>query len=276
MLSYQHSYHAGNYADVLKHFVLIDVLTYLLKKEKPFFYLETHAGRGLYDFKSPEALKTPEWKEGVGLLWDKQPPSNSIFTPYLSLIQQYNAPQSLRFYPGSPLIANTLLRPSDRAYFCELHPQEFAYLNFHIPSKPKRFISQEDGLAALIAKLPPQEKRGVIFIDPSYETKSDYVDIPNLITKALKRFETGVYCLWYPIVDQSYHEKLFKGLHKIPTPNLLLAEFYPGPMNHLRMYGTGMAIINPPYTLKTNLKTALEYLQRQIYQNEAQFKLIEK
>jgi 23S rRNA (adenine2030-N6)-methyltransferase len=261
MLSYQHGYHAGHFADVVKHLTLTRLLSYMTAKEKPLFYLETHSGRGIYDLHGSQASKTKEHCEGIDILWkqkDKLPP---VFSPYLEIINQVNKSEKLRYYPGSPCIAINMLREQDRIYCCELHPREYEYLQ-KLPYLNKRvFYSQSDGIASLNALIPPTERRGLIFIDPSFEVKSEYKEIPKAIKAAYQRFSTGVYCLWYPLVDQFYHDQLLRAMAKIGTENALRIEFSWTNSNQIGMTGCGLWIINPPFTLAEEIKSALQYLR---------------
>ena len=261
MLSYQHGYHAGNFADVVKHLTLSRILTYMTQKDKPLFYLETHSGRGLYDLRSGQANKTGEYIEGIDILWKQKASLPDLFEPYMKSIANVNAAQELRYYPGSPQIAIDLLRPQDRIYCCELHPKEFESLQLLKHQHPKLHLSQEDGLKSLNALLPPSEKRGLIFIDPSFELKDEYKTIPSLIQKAHAKFSNGVYCLWFPLVNKGFTEQLYKGLEKINAKETLLVEFYQNKINTGMMTGCGLWILNPPFQLKTELKTGLEALQ---------------
>lgn len=261
MLSYQHGYHAGNFADVVKHLTLSRLLSYMLAKEKPLFYLETHSGRGKYDLKDSQATKTGEYRQGINLLWAQREKLPPLFSPYLKTISKINNAQELRYYPGSVCLAIEMLRQQDRLYCCELHPREFEHLN-ELPHQGKRvFISHSDGMESLQALLPPAERRGLIFIDPSFEVKTDYKKVPNAIRLAYQRFETGVYCLWYPIVDKHFHEQLLRGMGNITLKNALRIEFNLTSANQPGMTGCGLWIINPPYLLAEEMKIVLQQLR---------------
>lgn len=261
MLSYQHGYHAGNFADVIKHFTLTRLITYLTTKEKPIFYLETHSGRGIYDFKDSQALKTKEFLSGIALVWQQKEKLSSLFNPYLTSLRNLNPKGELRFYPGSPKIAIEHLREQDRLFCCELHPREYERLN-ELNDKSRRVhFSNTDGMHQLIALLPPQEKRGLIFIDPSYEMKNDYKTVPTILKKAHAQFSSGTYCLWYPLVDNHLHQQLLRGLTDIPANNKLRVEFYLTAARAPGMTGCGLWIINPPYTLAKEMKEALSFLR---------------
>jgi 23S rRNA (adenine2030-N6)-methyltransferase len=259
MLSYQHGFHAGNFADVIKHLALTRILNYMINKEKPIFYLETHAGRGLYDLKSSQAVKTGEYRQGISLLWQERKHLAAVFSPYLQCISQVNEPEELRFYPGSPCLAIDILRKQDRLFLYELHPREFSHLHT-LPRKGKRvFYEQNDGINNLLAKLPPLERRGLIFIDPSYELKTDYKQVSFALKKAYSRFATGIYYLWYPLIDKRQQEQLLRNIKAIESNNTLRIEFYLG-QKKPGMQGCGLWIINPPYCLANEMKTALQQL----------------
>lgn len=261
MLSYQHGYHAGNFADVVKHISLTRLLAYLTQKDKPLFYLETHSGKGMYHLKDKQAEKTGEYKQGIKLIWDDKKSLPKVFQEYIQAIKQLNETNSLNYYPGSPYVALQGLRQQDRAYFCELHPAEFEALAQMPRFNKKAHISNTDGMAALHALLPPQEKRGLIFIDPSFEIKDEYKQIPLAIKKAFTRFATGVYCLWYPVVNKKLKEQLIRGMQDIKAQNALRVEFNLTLAPKEGMTGCGLWIINPPYTFAADIKIALDTLR---------------
>ncbi|ARB91668.1 23S rRNA (adenine(2030)-N(6))-methyltransferase RlmJ [Legionella longbeachae] len=262
MLSYQHGYHAGNFADVIKHLTLTRLLCYLTLKDKPLFYLETHSGAGLYDLKNKQAEKTKEYQHGIQLLWSHEQSLNPLFKDYLNIINQLNPAKTLRYYPGSPYLATNLLRMQDRMYFCELHPREFEVLTQLPRFNKKVHFSRSDGVLALKALLPPPEKRGLIFIDPSFEIKEEYKEIPIALKQAYSRFSTGVYCLWYPLVDKKLTDRLNRGMKDINIKNTLHLEFSLTANPIEGMYGCGLWIINPPFTLAEEMKTVLTTLKR--------------
>lgn len=281
MLSYQHGYHAGNFADVVKHVTLSRLFNYLCQKEKPIFYLETHAGKGHYDLQSQQSLKTGEAREGIEQLWMHQESLSTLFLPYLNTIRYCNqnneqpppllSPQGsegssgaatmtgteLRYYPGSPQLALHQLRAIDRLFCCELHPQEYQALQQLKTRDMRIHLSHTDGLQQLGALLPPPERRGLVFIDPSFEMKSDYQQIPKFVNAAFQRFNTGMYCIWYPIVDKKWHLQLVEHLKNIKNSNFLQVEFYLTSVLNAGMTGCGLWIINPPYVLADELNIVL-------------------
>ncbi|OGV47618.1 MAG: 23S rRNA (adenine(2030)-N(6))-methyltransferase RlmJ [Legionellales bacterium RIFCSPHIGHO2_12_FULL_42_9] len=264
MLSYQHGYHAGNFADVIKHITLTGLLNYLISKDKPLLYLETHAGRGLYDLRDKHALKTGEAAQGIALLWEKRKQLPKVFSSYIQQISDLNESKeskALRYYPGSPWFAVNTLRSCDRIVCAELHPAEFDALQKLSGHGKRVFFRHSDGLAELKALLPPVERRGLIFIDPSYEVKTEYRQIPAAVKAAYQRFATGVYCIWYPIIDKHYHEQLLRGLKNVGAVNNLRIEFKLAAEGLGGMNGCGLWVINPPYVLQAELKTVLAVLK---------------
>lgn len=259
MLSYQHGYHAGCFADVVKHFTQTCLINYMTKKDKPLFYLETHAGRGLYDLNDLQSRKTREYEQGIALVWQERKRAPTCFSPYFHILDELNEDGQLRYYPGSPYIAIHLLRPKDRLTLSELHPREFEHLQQLHRAGRRVFFSNEDGMARLTADLPPLERRGLIFIDPSFEVKTEYQQIPKILGGALKRFAEGVFCLWYPIVNPALHQQLTKGLQTVAPGNNLNLEFINADAQG-GMQGCGLWIANPPYVLKAELEHGLSFL----------------
>lgn len=274
MLSYQHQYHAGNFADVIKHMVLIRLLQYLTQKDKALFYLETHAGSGSYDLQNAQALKTQEAAGGIQLIWQKRSGiHHPLLMTYLEQVQKLNDSSTLRFYPGSPQLAVQNLRSKDRLLFCELHPHEYQKL-CQLPHQDRRMTCcNQDGIMQLNAHLPPKERRGLIFIDPAYEIKAEYRTIPQALKLAYKRFATGVYCLWYPIIDNKLQGQIQRELHAIDANNYLVLDFYLNAKPEPGMYGCGLWIITPPYTLAEELALLMPELCHILNPNKAHFNL---
>lgn len=244
MLSYQHIYHAGNLADVHKHVLLAWILSYMVRKDKPVSYIETHAGRGLYDLQDPAALKTAEAAEGIYKASDFFDDAH----PFAGVLTQIRRDFGASFYPGSPLIAASLLRPGDRMHFAELHPAEFDALDFNTSSTGAKCY-QMDGFELAHSICPPTPRRGAMLIDPSYEIKTDYTKIPQQISKLRKSWNVGVICLWYPILTVSQHMGMLRSLQQ-DHPSALRHEvrFPPAKKGH-GMIGSGIFVINPPYGL---------------------------
>lgn len=267
MLSYQHSYHAGMFADVVKHMALLELLDYLTQKDKPLFYLETHAGRGLYDLQSKESKKTGEASRGIEIVWNERANLPPICLPFIQLLQSLNPTDELSHYPGSPYVALHALRPEDRLYCCERHPKEFSHLETLDHQGKRVFFSHSDGFEQLEALLPPPEKRGLIFIDPSYEIKKEYTQIPKLIKEALRRFATGVYVIWYPLLaDRHGSDQLTQGLRNLDCKSLQV-EFHLNQQGLEGIQGCGLWIINPPYVFADKFKSILKVLARSFNPN---------
>lgn len=265
MLSYQHTYHAGCFADVIKHLVLTHVLDYMVQKDKPFLYLDTHSGRGHYDLLDPHALKTQEAAMGIKRLWDVRKKLPKAFSHYLDLIANLNPEGPLRYYPGSPMLAVNVLRPTDRLCLSELHPGEFEHLTDRMRRYPRVHCTNNDGYAQLQALLPPKERRGLILIDPSYEVKTEYKQMTQAVAAAYRQFATGVYCIWYPLIDNKLHQQVIRGFEAIAADKHLRAEFYLHPDYHEGLRGYGMWILNPPFTLSAHLKVLFETLRQLFY-----------
>lgn len=243
MLSYQHLYHAGNPADVHKHAILAAMLDYLTRKDKPLTYIETHAGRGLYDLSSPEARRTGEAEAGILRLQDRFPPDH----PYLRVLSEVRARHGQNAYPGSPLVAATMLRPQDRLHLAELHPREHTALTgamkpFHAD------IRREDGLRMALALTPPEPRRGILLIDPSFEIKTEYETLPRLIARLHKRWNVGIIALWYPILKSGLHAPMLRALEQSDLPKTLRHEVrFPPVREGHGMIGSGMFIVNAPF-----------------------------
>ncbi|MEP1612042.1 MAG: 23S rRNA (adenine(2030)-N(6))-methyltransferase RlmJ [Roseobacter sp.] len=245
MLSYQHIYHAGNLADVHKHGLLAWMLAYLTKKEKPLSYIETHAGRGLYDLMDPAALKTEEAAAGIGQ-------ATGFFEtthPFAQALGQIRQTHGENAYPGSPLIAANLLRPTDNLHVAELHPGEYDALSFALSPYPVQ-CHNKDGFELAHSLCPPTPRRGLMLIDPSYEIKTDYAAIPKHIAKYVRSWNVGIICLWYPILKLQRHRPMLDALQQ-DHPDALRHEvqFPPAQKDH-GMIGSGMFVINPPYGLE--------------------------
>jgi len=243
MLSYQHAYHAGSLADVHKHAALAWMLDYLTAKPKPLSYIETHAGRGLYDLSAPEAQRTGEAAQGIGRMahwFDAK-------HPYAQVLAATKAAHGPSAYPGSPLIAATLLRPDDRLHLAEAHPAEYAALARALPRDAQ--TRHEDGFALARALIPPTPRRGLLMIDPSYELPADYTRLPAFIAGMARKWPVGVIVLWYPILTDARHGPMLSAL-TAAHPGALRHEvrFPPVRAGH-RMAGSGLFALNPPWGL---------------------------
>lgn len=245
MLSYQHIYHAGNLADVHKHVLLAWMLNYLTQKDKPLTYIETHAGRGMYDLQDPAAKKTGEAAEGI----DKAVTYFAPDHPFAQVLAQIRLAQGASAYPGSPVIASSLLRPDDRIHLAELHPAEHDALAFAMSPFPVKCYKR-DGFELAHSLCPPTPRRGLMLIDPSYEIKNDYIDIPKHISRITKAWNVGVICLWYPILKVSQHQSMLRNLEQNYPDAMRHEVTFPPAQKEHGMIGSGMFVINPPYGLK--------------------------
>lgn len=258
-MNYSHAYHAGNFADVFKHAILISLIESLQRKDKGFCFIDTHAGAGLYDLTQVSSQKSKEYASGIGLLWEDRPDAG--LQTYMTCLEKINPNQKLRYYPGSPLIAEMLLRPDDRMVLSELHPSVYQTLKDHFAHHKQVSTHRLDGYQSLKAFLPPKERRGLILIDPPYEQSNEFAQLLETLPLALKRFATGVYAVWYPIKDRPPLDRFYQAMKKaIPHP-MLIAELciYPETSaQHLN--GCGMLIINPPWELDKQINSYLPQL----------------
>jgi 23S rRNA (adenine2030-N6)-methyltransferase len=261
MLSYRHAFHAGNHADVLKHVVLTEVLRYLLSKARPLWYIDTHAGLGQYTLNPTPPAGKAEWLDGIARLWQCDDLPNGL-QPYLERVRALNPDGRLRHYPGSPRLAADLLRPGDRAWFFELLGKDFRVLQDRFREQRQLRCMEADGFAALCGLLPPGPRRGLIFLDPSYEVKSDYRRLLDTLQAALRRFPTGCYLVWYPIVQRPEALELPDRLLQLRPPRWLRAELRvrAPPAEGYGLYGSGMFVVNPPWTLPATLEETLPWL----------------
>ncbi|QSX35368.1 23S rRNA (adenine(2030)-N(6))-methyltransferase RlmJ [Shewanella avicenniae] len=262
MLSYRHGFHAGNYADVLKHAVLLHTLQLLQKKDKGFVYIDTHAGAGGYSLEDEFSQKTGEYRDGVARLWQAAdvPPSLQL---YLDNVQHFNGDSDeLVQYPGSPALVDMNLRPQDRMVLHELHSTEQEMLADYFGGDKQVQLVNGDGLKGLLAAVPPLERRGVVLVDPSYEIKSDYETVAETLIKAYRKFATGVYLLWYPVVDRERTEAMLQTLKNSGIRRQLrIEQNVRADSNEFGMTGAGMWVINPPWQLDTLAEEMLNYLK---------------
>lgn len=241
MLSYQHAYHAGNLADVHKHALLAEALDYLVQKPKPLSYIETHAGRALYDLSGTEATKTGEAAQGIR----RAEPWFAPDHPYRRALEAARARGGSAAYPGSPLIARTLLRPDDSLTLAELHPQEEAALRTALPGVT---VKKADGPALALSMAPPEPRRGLALVDPSYEVKTEWRQMPKLVGQLHRKWPVGVILLWYPILASGAHRELTRGLDALGITDAIRHEvrFPPAREGH-GMQGSGLFAVNPPW-----------------------------
>jgi len=270
MLSYRHAFHAGNHADVLKHFIELQLLRHLLKKDKAFWYIDTHAGAGCYALNSAYAAMHKEYAGGIARLWarDDLPPP---LADYVGVVRGFNPDGDLRIYPGSPLLAHRLLRQQDRMHLFETHPADNLLLRQNLGAPGKQVLIQAtDGFKALRALLPPAPKRALVFMDPPYEDKQDYRRVITALEEGLKRFATGIYALWYPNLSRPESRQF-------PSQ---LRQLYPGGWLHVAlnvrgpdpagkgMHGSGMFVLNPPWGLRETLEQVMPCLVDRLSQDK--------
>lgn len=263
-MNYRHIYHAGNFADVLKHAVLALVIEHLKLKDAPFRVIDTHAGTGLYDLSSEEAQKTGEWWDGIGRIFPAAPPAEiaAILAPYLDVIRAENdGGERIVRYPGSPLIARRLMRPGDRLVVNEAHHEDAARLADLFAKDRQTKVLALDGWTALKSLLPPKERRGLVLIDPPFEEPGEFQRLLDGLVAAHRRFATGTVILWYPIKDVRAVSAFSREAAARGIPKLLSAElFVETPHADGGLAGTGLLILNPPFTLEAKLATLLPYL----------------
>jgi 23S rRNA (adenine2030-N6)-methyltransferase len=260
MLSYRHAYHVGNFADVLKHMVFIHTLKYMTQKDKPLRIIDTHAGAGSYKLSSNHSQKNREFDNGIGKLWGNAH-TPTLINEYLELIAGFNQSHTLSQYPGSPLIAQALMRPIDRLYLHELHSVDARLLQEAIGNDKRVKVFEEDGFKGLQALLPPLEKRALILIDPSYEIKKDYIASIKQIIAAHKKFAASCIALWYPVISRARIGELEHLLKKSGISNIQLFELaIAADTNEHGMTASGMIVINPPWTLWAAMEECLPYL----------------
>lgn len=257
MLSYQHAYHAGNLADVHKHALLARALDYMTRKDKPISYLETHSGRALYDLTGAEAQKTGEAEQGITRLFKALPQDH----PYIRALSAIRAQYGANAYPGSPLIAQTLLRETDHLHLAELHPQEYAALRNAIRAENIKTY-QQDGFAMAQSLCPPDPRRGLILIDPSWEVKTDYQTLPRFAASLTKKWNVGIIMIWYPILTDAPHLPMLKALEAQHEGAIRHEVHFPPARKGHRMVGSGMFVTNPPFGLSDEAAQLTEIFKK--------------
>ena len=275
MLSYRHAFHVGNHADVLKHTVLLQVLKHAAQKDKPFWYIDTHAGAGSYTLDKGYATQNAEFSGGIGQLWDVKGLPLAVAN-YIALVRSFNPDQSLRHYPGSPILAYSAMRPDDRLRLFELHPNDYKLLNQSFkslglgPGNRKVMTEAQDGFAGIKALLPPPQRRAVILIDPPYEEKKDYQRVVEMLKDSLVRFATGTYIIWYPLLQRPEPQQMVDKLKKLPLKNWLHVSLtvHTPSIDGFGMHGSGLFIANPPYTLPQLLVETMPILLEKLGMDE--------
>lgn len=267
-MNYRHAFHAGNFADVLKHATLARILMHLADKAAAFRVIDTHAGAGLYDLASETAARTGEWRDGIGRLIDAKLPDDvrALLAPYLAAVAAANGGGALRRYPGSPLIALSQMRPQDRLVACELEPGAAAALAANLRRDARARAVAIDGWVALNAYVPPKERRGIVLIDPPYEDKDEFGRLAAALGAAQRKWATGVFLLWYPIKDRVGPDRLAAALRRATTskssPKVLRAELeWPPAGAPGRLTGAGLIVVNPPWRLADELERLMPALR---------------
>lgn len=262
-MNYRHAYHAGNFADVVKHLIVTRIVLYLQRKDQAFRVIDTHAGIGRYDLQGIEAGKTNEWQGGIGRLLEAKVDAKvaELIQPYLDIVRAENADGAMRHYPGSPLIVRHLLRRQDRLSALELHPEDAEMLAETFASDIQVRVTELDGWLALGAHLPPKEKRGLVLVDPPFEVAGEFDRLVDGLARAHKRFSGGTFALWYPVKDRQEVRRFVTALRETGIPKILRTELViRAPSPEPRLDGTGMIVVNPPYTLEDELRTILPAL----------------
>jgi len=273
LFSYRHAFHAGNHADVLKHAVLVHILDHFNLKDSPYWVMDTHAGAGIYDLTSEWATQNGEFIDGLDrLLGPAEKPA--LITRYLEEVQRFNPDGVANYYPGSPWLALSAMRDKDRLRLFEMHPSEIEVLKHNLSQQDRQAMRQTavyetDGFTGLKALLPPPTRRGIVLIDPSYENKHDYRQVMQTLDEGLKRFSTGCYAVWYPLVQRREATELARQLErlKVQWTHATLTVRAPD-KSGFGLHGSGMFVVNPPYTLYERLQQALPWLAKTLALDE--------
>ena len=269
MLSYRHGFHAGNHADVLKHIVLVMLLRMLTRKEKPVVVVDTHAGAGMYSLERGFAVRNAEFRNGIAALWERHDLPEPV-ADYLNQVRAVNADGVLRNYPGSPAIALGVLRPQDRLHLFELHSTESVILAEQFARAGRRVsVTAGDGIAGLKAVLPPPSRRGLVLIDPSYEVAADYRAAVVALRDGMQRFATGIYAVWYPLLQRRESIQLPDNLRRmVGTDWTDIALHVRAPSSEgLGLHGSGMFIVNPPWKFAEQMRDIMPWLTRALAQD---------
>ncbi len=268
-MNYRHAYHAGNFADVHKHAVLALILAQLRGKPAAFRVIDTHAGAGRYDLSAAEPSRSGEWRDGIARVWDAagepvaEAGAEALLAPYLDVIAALNPGGTLRIYPGSPLIAQSLLRSQDRLIACELQPQAGVALKSALRNDRRVKVLAIDGWTALGAYVPPKERRGLVLVDPPFEDAADFTRLSHALAAAHRKWPTGIYMLWYPIKNRDAPNALAKRLTRLAIPKMLRCELSLAPPRaDAGLVGSGLIVVNPPFKLDQDLQNLLPSLGR--------------
>jgi len=276
-MNYRHAFHAGNFADVLKHCVLALCLEHLKSKPKPFRYIDTHAGIGGYDLASSEAERSPEWKEGIGRLLDADlpEPAAAALGPYLDVVRTMN-PEGMAHYPGSPEIAARLLRENDRIHLCELHAEDAKMLDGRYRRDARVKVENRDGYKALKSLIPPKEKRGLVLIDPPFEDRDELAHMAEAVTGAFGQWPTGTYIFWRSLKNLWAADRFDNGLAEwliaekdLEPEKVLRADLWVRDLaSEGKLAGAGVVVVNPPFTLEEKLLGLMPWLSDTLAQGD--------
>ncbi len=268
-MNYRHAYHVGNIGDVLKHVVLARLITYFKRKDKAFRVIDTHAGIGRYDLRSQETQKTGEWQQGIGKVLAADIPSDvaELLVPWLDVVKSENPDGDLNIYPGSPLLTRRLVRKQDRLTLTELHPADFEALSTVFAGDHQVKTIHLDGWLALGSFLPPKEKRGFVLIDPAYEKTTEFSDMTDAVIKGWRKWQSGTFAIWYPMKDGRAIARMHKDFEDAGLRDILAIELNAGKSGpDTRMLGSGMTLINPPFTLAQEMQKLLPWLCDTLHQ----------
>lgn len=275
-MNYRHQFHAGNFADVWKHALLLPIIRAMQRKEKGFLFLDTHAGRGKYDLtlslRGDSLQRDPEFPGGIGRLWNELRLPEDIAN-YLGLVKSFNrrfggADDTPQFYPGSPWLAQLSLREQDRLAACELHEEEFAALNYDFEYELRASVHPLDGYKAIRAMLPPKEKRALILIDPPYESQGEFADLCSAVAEGLRRMPAATFVIWYPLTERAKSEAFLAEFSQPGFPPSFVAEVAIAGEHSLRkMRGCGLLVINPPWNIDEQLRPLVDFLSRILAQD---------
>lgn len=276
MLSYRHGFHAGGFSDVLKHITLIALLDYLNLKDKPYCYLDTHAGAGLYPLDHRFMSKTQEYETGIGKLLGQYFDCPAL-DRYLHVVASFNSEGKLKQYPGSPKIAQVCSRECDRLQLVELHSKEVMELRKNFVGSERARVYEQSAISSVLSFLPPKEKRGLVFIDPPYELEAEYFGTVELLRAAAERFPSGIYALWYPVIERRKTEIFTRKVSRLPfNTGIRIEHCHAQTEEESRgLLGSGMIVFNPPYTLKETLSPVLKILNRSLSETPGIYKITE-
>ena len=274
-MNYRHAFHAGGFVDVMKHVTLTRLIEYLKLKPAAFRMIDTHAGIGRYSLTGDEAKRSPEWLDGIDRLLraEIRPAAKTLLQPYLDAVMSENPNGTLARYPGSPLLARRLFRPQDRLSALELHPADYRRLRDLFEGDVQVRVTELDGWLALNAYVPPKEKRGLVLVDPPFEEPGEWGRLVEGLGKAHRKWATGIYLLWYPLKEPREVNGFVADLKATGIARMLRAELTVAPALAATLYGSGLIVVNPPYTLEGELRTVLPALAEVLQQGKAGHRL---